>query len=379
MDFTLTEEQRALQELARDFARNEIEPAAPHHDRTGEFAWDIYRKAHSLGLMNTHIPEAYGGAGLHVFDNCLLAEELAAGCSGIYTCMEVNSLAAAPLLVAGTEEQKQRFLAPLTRELSFASYAVTEPDAGSDVAGIGTRAVRDGDDYVLTGHKMWITGAGFATWFFVLAYTDPGARYKGMTGFLVPANTPGVKIGKKELNMGQRASDTRAVDFEEVRVPSENRLGKEGQGWLIAMTAFDRTRPPVAAGAVGVARRAMEHAIQYAKERNTFGVPIARHQAVAFMIADMAKDLSAARLLVWQAAAKYDRGEPNTLEAAMAKSFAADTAMRVTTDAVQILGGYGYNTEYPVEKLMRDAKVFQIYEGTSQIQRIIIARELLKD
>jgi len=379
MDFTLNDEQRALQELARDFARNEIEPVAAHHDRTGEFAMEVYRKAHSLGLMNTHIPEAYGGPGLHVLDNCLLAEEMAAGCSGIYTCMEVNSLAAAPLLVAGTEDQKQRFLTPLSRELSFASYAVTEPDAGSDVAGIGTRAVKDGDNYVLNGHKMWITGAGYASWFFVLAYTDPAARYRGMTGFLVPADTPGVKVGKKELNMGQRASDTRAVDFEDVRVPSVNRLGQEGQGWLIAMKAFDRTRPPVAAGAVGVARRAMEHAVQYAKERQAFGVPIAKHQAVAFMIADMAKDLTAARLLVWNSAAKIDRGESNTLEAAMAKSFAADTAMRVTTDAVQILGGYGYNTEYPVEKLMRDAKVFQIYEGTSQIQRIIIARELLKD
>jgi len=379
MDFSLNDEQRALQELARDFARNEIEPVAAHHDRTGEFAMEVYKKAHSVGLMNTHIPEAYGGPGLHVLENCILAEELAAGCSGIYTCMEVNSLAAAPLLVAGTEEQKQTFLTPLSRELLFASYAVTEPNAGSDVAGIGTRAVKDGDGYVLNGHKMWITGAGYASWFFVLAYTDPAAKYRGMTGFVVPADTPGVKVGKKEMNMGQRASDTRAVDFEDVRVPAANRLGQEGQGWLIAMKAFDRTRPPVAAGAVGVGRRAMEHAIKYAKERQAFGGPIAKQQAVAFMIADMAKDLSAARLLVWNAASKIDRGEPNTLEAAMAKSFAADTAMRVTTDAVQVFGGYGYSTEYPVEKLMRDAKVFQIYEGTSQIQRIIIARELLKD
>jgi acyl-CoA dehydrogenase len=200
-----------------------------------------------------------------------------------------------------------------------------------------------------------------------------------MTGFVVPADTPGIRVGKKELNMGQRASDTRAVDFESVRIPADNRVGAEGEGWLIAMKAFDRTRPPVASGAVGVARRAMEHAIRYARERMAFGVPLARHQAIAFMIADMAKDIAAARLLVWQAAAKIDRGERNTLEAAYAKCFAADTAMRVTTDAVQVLGGYGYNSEYPVEKLMRDAKVFQIYEGTSQIQRIIIARELFKD
>jgi len=378
MDLKLTDEQRALQELAREFARKEIEPVAAHHDRTGEFAMDVYRKAWELGLMNTHIPEAYGGLGLGSFENCLIAEELAAGCSGIYASMEVNTLAEAPVVLAGTDEQKKRFLTPLTEELRFASYAVTEPDAGSDVASITTRAVRDGEDYVLNGHKMWITGAGHASWFFVLAYTDPEARIKGMTGFLVPADLPGIRVGKKEINMGQRASDTRAVDFEDVRVPAANRLGAEGEGWLIAMKAFDRTRPPVAAGAVGVARRAMEHAVQYAQERQAFGVPIARHQAVAFMLADMAKDIAAARLLVWQAAIKIDAGERNTMEAAMAKCFAADTAMRVTTDAVQVLGGYGYNSEYPVEKLMRDAKVFQIYEGTSQIQRIIIARELLR-
>ncbi len=379
MDLSLSEEQRALQELAREFARNEIEPVAAEHDRTGEFAMDVYRKAFGIGLMNTHIPEEYGGLGLGVFEGCLIAEELAAGCSGIYASMEVNTLAQAPLIVAGSEDQKRRFLAPMTESLQFAAYAITEPDAGSDVASIATRAVKDGNDYVLNGHKMWITGAGHASWFFVLAYTDPEKKHKGMSGFLVPADTPGVQVGKKELNMGQRASDTRAVDFDDVRVPAANRLGDEGRGWFIAMSAFDHTRPPVASGAVGVARRAMEHAIAYAKERKAFGMPIARHQAISFMIADMAKEVAAARLLVWQAAWKIDQGERNTLEAAFAKCFAADTAMRVTTDAVQIFGGYGYNSEYPVEKLMRDAKVFQIYEGTSQIQRIIMARELLKD
>jgi len=379
MDLNLTEEQRALQELAREFARNEMEPVSAHHDKTGEFALDVYRKAFDIGLMNVHIPEEYGGPELGVFENCLLAEELAAGCSGIYTCMEVNTLATAPLLVAGTPEQKRTWLTPLTEELRFAAYAVTEPDAGSDVASIRTRAVKDGDGYVLNGNKMWITGAGHASWFFVLAYTDPDAGYRGMSGFVVPADLPGVKVGKKEWNMGQRASDTRAVDFEDVRIPEANRIGPEGEGWLIAMRAFDHTRPCVSAGAVGVARRAYEHAVRYAKERSAFGAPIARHQAISFLLADMAKDISAARLLVWQAAARIDAGERNTLEAAMAKCFAADTVMRVTTDAVQIFGGYGYSTEYPVEKLMRDAKVFQIYEGTSQIQRIIIARELLRD
>ena len=319
MDLSLNDEQRALRDLAREFARNEIEPVAAAHDRSGEFARAVYEKAFEVGLMNTHVPEEYGGLGLGAFENCLIAEELAGGCSGIYTCMEVNTLAQAPILVAGTEAQKQQFLAPMTESLSFAAYAVTEPDAGSDVASIGTRAVKDGDSYVLNGHKMWITGAGHASWFFVLAYTDPEKRYQGMTGFLVPSDTPGIHIGKKEWNMGQRASDTRAVDFEDVRVPVANRLGDEGQGWLIAMKAFDRTRPPVAAGAVGVARRAMEHAIQYAKERQAFGVPLAKHQAIAFMIADMAKDIEAARLLVWQAASKAERSERNTLEADFAK------------------------------------------------------------
>ena len=379
MDFRLSDEQKALQELARDFARNEIEPVSAHHDQTGEFATDIYEKAFELGLMNTHIPEEYGGLGLGVLEGCIIAEEIAAGCSGIYACMEVNSLAEAPLIVAGTDDQKKRFLTPMTEKLTFAAYAVTEPNAGSDVAGIKTRAVRDGEDYVLNGSKMWITGAGHASWFFVLAYTDPEKKYKGMTGFLVPADLPGVTVGKKEWNMGQRASDTRTVDFENVRVPAANRLGAEGQGWLIAMSAFDHTRPAVAAGAVGVARRAMEHAVRYAKEREAFGTPIANHQTISFMIADMAKEIAAARLLVHHAACKIDNGERNTLEASMAKCFAADTAMRVTTDAVQIFGGYGYSTEYPVEKLMRDAKVFQIYEGTSQVQRIIMAREILKD
>jgi acyl-CoA dehydrogenase len=379
MDFRLSDEQKALQELARDFARSEIEPVSAHHDRTGEFAMDIYEKAFELGLMNTHIPEEYGGLGLGVLEGCIIAEEIAAGCSGIYACMEVNSLAEAPLIVAGTDDQKKRFLTPMTEKLTFAAYAVTEPNAGSDVAAIKTRAVRDGADYILNGSKMWITGAGHASWFFVLAYTDPEKKYKGMTGFLVPADLPGVRVGKKEWNMGQRASDTRTVDFENVRVSEADRLGAEGQGWLIAMSAFDHTRPAVAAGAVGVARRAMEHAIRYAKEREAFGTPIANHQTISFMIADMAKEIAAARLLVHHAACKIDSGERNTLEASMAKCFAADTAMRVTTDAVQIFGGYGYSTEYPVEKLMRDAKVFQIYEGTSQVQRIIMAREILKD
>jgi acyl-CoA dehydrogenase len=282
-------------------------------------------------------------------------------------------------MVGGSDAQKKEFLGQLCNGLSFAAYCVTEPGAGSDVAGIKTSAVKKGGDYVLNGSKMWITNASVAHWFFVLAVTDPSAKHKGLTGFVVPATTKGIKVGKKEKNLGQHCSDTRGITFEDVVVPEKYRIGRDGDGFKIAMGAFDHTRPLVGASAVGLARAAMEYAVKYALERHTFGVPIASHQAVAFMIAEMARDIEAGRLLVYKAAWKIDQGERNTLEAAYAKVFAADSAMRIATDAVQIFGGYGYSTEYPVEKLMRDAKIFQIYEGTSQIQRMIIAREIFKD
>jgi acyl-CoA dehydrogenase len=377
-DFSLTEEQQQLRALAHEFAGKEIVPRAPHHDQTGEFPREICRKAWELGLMNTHIPTEYGGPGLGVLDGCLIAEEVAWGCTGIGTAMEANTLAEAPLIVGGSDEQKKRFLTPMTKEFGFAAYCVTEPQAGSDVQGIRTTARKVGDDYVLKGSKMWITNGSVADWYFVVAYTDPSQRYKGMSAFVVPRDSPGVVIGKKEQNLGQRASDTRAIDFNDVVVPKANLLGKEGQGWFLAMAAFDHSRPVVSAAAVGLARSAMEHAIRYAKERSTFGVPIFKHQAVAFSIAEMATRIEAARLLVWQSAWKIDRGERNTREAAMAKAFAADSAMQVALDAVQVFGGYGYSREYPVEKLMRDAKIFQIYEGTSQIQRLIIAKEIFE-
>jgi acyl-CoA dehydrogenase len=326
--------------------------------------------------MNAHVPVEYGGAGLGVLDVCLVTEELAYGCTGIATAMEGNGLAAAPLIVAGNEEQKKEFLGRLTREPLLAAYCVTEPGAGSDVAGIRTTAKRVGDEYVISGEKMWITNANVANWYFLLAYTDPSAKHKGMSGFIVPRDSPGVTVGKKEKNLGQRASDTRGITFEEVKVPAKYLLGKEGDGFKIAMSAFDHTRPTVSSGAVGLARRAMDEAVKYATERSTFGQPIAKYQAVSFMIADMAKDIEAARLLVWQSAWAIDNGRRNTKLAAFAKAFAADVVMRVATDAVQIFGGYGYSQEYPVEKLMRDAKIYQIYEGTSQIQRLIIAKEI---
>ncbi len=376
MNFALSEEQTQLQELARKFAKEEIIPKAAHHDETGEYPREIAKKAWEVGLMNTHIPQEYGGLGLGVLEGCIITEELAYGCTGIATAMEANTLAAAPVIVAGNDEQKKEFLGRLSSEARFAAYCVTEPGAGSDVSGIRTQAKKLGSDYVITGSKMWITNGSVADWYFVLAYTDPSQKHKGMSGFIVPADTPGITVGKKEWNMGQRSSDTRGISFDEVKIPEKYRLGREGEGFKIAMSAFDHTRPAVAAGAVGLSRRAMDEAIQYAKTRKTFGQPIANYQAISFMIADMARDIEAARLLVHKAAWTIDQGQRNTKLAAMAKVFAADTAMRITTDAVQVFGGYGYSKEYPVEKLMRDAKIYQIYEGTSQIQRLIISREL---
>lgn len=375
-NFDLSPEQQSLIELARDFGAKEMAPHIEHYDVTGEYPWPIIKKAHELGLMNTHIQPEFGGLGLSVLDGCLIAEELTSFCSGMYTAMEANGLAQAPLIVAGNDEQKKQFLGPMTEEPLMAAYAVTEPHAGSDVQGVKTTAKKVGDEYIINGSKMWITNASVANWFFVLAYTDKEQGVKGMSGFVVPANTPGIEVGKKEKNLGQRCSDTRGITFTDVKVPAKYLLGKEGDGFKIAMKAFDHTRPPVAAGAVGVARAAMQHAMKYSTERKTFGVPIVRHQAISFMIADMAMNIEAARLLVWKSAHEIDQGRKNTKFAAMAKAFAADMCNKVCTDAVQVFGGYGYSTEYPVEKLYRDSKIFQIYEGTSQIQRLIISKEI---
>ncbi|MCB9777459.1 MAG: acyl-CoA dehydrogenase family protein [Alphaproteobacteria bacterium] len=377
MSFNLSEEQEALRALAHEFAENEIRPVAPHHDETGEYPWDVLRKAHELGLMNTHIPEDCGGLALSNVDSLLIAEELAWGCSGIGTAIEANGLAQAPVILGASDFLKQKYLAPMTETLSMCAYGVTEPGAGSDVQGMKTTAVKHGDKYVLNGNKMWITNAGVADWYFVVALTDPDKKARGgMTAFIVERSWDGVTVGKKEENLGQRASDTRGITFEDVEVPAENVVGVEGDGWKLAMAAFDHTRPAVACASVGVARAAMEHARQYSTERRTFGTAIANHQAVAFMIAEMAMNIEAGRLLCWQAADLKDQGKRNTMQASMAKAFCADMAMKVCTDAVQVFGGYGYSKEYPVEKLMRDAKIFQIYEGTSQIQRLIISREL---
>ncbi len=376
ISFELTDDQKQLQEVARKFAKEVMIPAAEHHDRTGEFPYEVTKKAWELGLMNTHVPADCGGMGLNVLDGIIITEELAYGCTGIATAMEANGLAAAPIIVAGNDAQKKEFLGMLTAEPKYAAYCVTEPGAGSDVAGIATTAKKVGDEYIINGSKMWITNASVASWYFVLAYTDQSLKHKGMSGFIVPRDTPGIIVGRKEDNLGQRASDTRGITFENVKIPAKYRVGNEGEGFKIAMAAFDHTRPMVAAGAVGLARRAMDEAINYATTRKTFGQPIASYQAISFMIADMAMNVEAARSLVWRSGWEIDNGRRNTKYAAFAKAFAADMAMKVTTDAVQVFGGYGYSKEYPVEKLFRDSKIYQIYEGTSQIQRLIIAKEI---
>ena len=376
IDFSLTDEQKELQRLAKEFSAKEIRPHAEEHDRTGKFPMEIAKRAFEVGLMNLNIPLEYNGSGLKALDEVIITEELSWGCSGITTALAVNHLATAPVVIAGNEEQKKKYLGMMTKELTFASYAVTELQAGSDVAGIQATAKLSGNEYIINGSKQWITGASVARWFYVLAKTDESKGHKGISAFIVDANTPGIKVGKKEDMMGQRASATHAVTFEDVKVPKSNILGQEGDGFKIAMKAFDYTRPGIAANAVGVARAAMEHAIEYAKTRTSFGVPIAMHEGINFIVSDMACEIEAARLLTWQAAWAHDNSIRNTKLASFAKRFAADTAMKVTTDAVQIFGGYGYSNEYPVAKLMRDAKIFQIYEGTSQIQRLIIAKEI---
>ncbi|UCG23309.1 MAG: acyl-CoA dehydrogenase family protein [Chloroflexota bacterium] len=377
VSFKLTEEQKMIQDLAREFARNEIAPVAEHYDKSHEFPWPVVKKAQEIGLTAMSVPEEYGGLGLSLFEEVLVGEELSWGCSGISTAIAVNGLAIAPILVAGNEEQKKAYGGRMA-DGEMAGYCATEPEAGSDVAGIKTTAKKVGDDYILNGRKMFITGGTVANYYTVFAYTDPSQRYNGMSCFIVDRDWEGVSVGKPFDKMGQHASDTAEVVFEDVKVPAANILGEEGVGFMIAMKVFDRSRPGTAAGAVGVAQRALDECVKYAKERTTWGKPLWQHQIIGHMIADMAIEVEASRLLVWKSAWAIDAGERNTTAAAYAKAFAADTAMKVTTDAVQVFGGYGYMSEYPVEKLMRDAKIYQIYEGTSQIQRNILVRELFR-
>ena len=376
VDFTLTDEQKSLRELAHDFAEKEIRPVAWEYDRDGTWPEDVLRKAWDVGLMNTHIDEEYGGPGVSYLEGTLIEEELSWGCSGIQTSLGANGLAAAPVEIAGSDEVKREYYGELLESPRLASFCLTEPDAGSDVSGMRTTAVRKGDKWVINGSKCFITNGGYASYFTVYAKTDKEKGHRGISAFIVPKDDT-VTVDKKEDKMGQRASNTATITFNETEIPAGNMIGEENKGFKLAMMTLDRTRPGVAAMATGIARAAFEFATEYSKERVQFGVPIAMHQAIQFMIADMATKVDAARLLTWNSAVLLDQGKRNTLRSSEAKRFASDSAMEVTTDAVQIYGGYGFIKDYPVEKLMRDAKIMQLYEGTSQIQRLVIARETL--
>lgn len=377
INFDLTDEQVQLKDMAHKFAANEIRPKAAEYDREGTFPQDIFEKAYELGLMTEFIPEEYGGLGLTTLDTCIISEELSWGCSGIATSMEATGLSLAPIIIAGTDEQKKRFVAPFAEKLLYGSFCLTEPGAGSDAGAVKSTAKKDGDSYVINGRKCFITNGSHASQYTVYVSTDKSLGHRGLSAFVIPRDLPGVSTGKKEDKLGQRASDTADVIFEDVVVPKENLLWKEGDGFKLAMMTLDRTRPIVAASAVGVARAAYEYALDYSKERVQFGAPIAMNQAINFMIADMKIGIEMARLITWKSAWMIDNGVRNTVESSIAKAYAGDLVMQVTTDAVQIFGGYGYMRDYPVEKLMRDAKIFQIYEGTSQIQRLVLAKEIL--
>ncbi|NPV82293.1 MAG: acyl-CoA dehydrogenase [Candidatus Aminicenantes bacterium] len=377
MSFELTEELKALQDMARSFAEKEMRPKAALYDREEKFPEEVMQKAFEAGFLTCNVPVEYGGGGLSDLEVAIISEELAWGCAGMYTTMMANSLAFTPIILFGSEEQKQKFLTPFSRKMAFASYCLTEREAGSDTSAIKTIARKDGSDYVINGSKCFITNGGVASLYVVFANAAPEKGARGITAFLVPRETPGVTIGKVEDKMGHRASNTAEIFFEDVRVPAENIIGRVGQGFLIAMRTFDRTRSAVGAAGVGLARAALEYAVDYAKTRVQFGQPIATFQAIAFKIAQMAMEIEAARLLVWKAAWMVDKGLPCGLNSAMAKCFGSDLAMWASLEALQILGGYGYMKDYPVEKLVRDAKLLQIYEGTNEIQRLVISREVI--
>ena len=376
-NFEFSDEEKQLMETARGFSLKEIVPVAGELDEHGTFPTDICKKAWETGLMNCELPEAYGGLGLGCLAHCLVLEEISYGCTGVNTTLAANMLGTMPIIIAGTEAQKKEYFGRLLAKPIFAAYCCSEPDAGSDVAGMKTRYRKQGDEYVITGQKRWITNGGVASFYTVFAREEGSTRHKGITCFIVERDAPGVSVGKKENKMGQRCSNTTDVIFEDVKVGKANIVGAEGEGFKVAMRSFDRTRPWIAAGAAGIIRRSLDECRKYALERKTFGVPIAQHQAIQFMLAEMAIAYETTRLLCHKAAAAIDGGAADSIVSSYAKAYSADAAMRVSTDAVQIFGGYGYTKEYPVEKLMRDAKLLQIYEGTSQIQRMVIARNVL--
>lgn len=377
MDFTLSEEQLALQALAREFAEKEMRPNASKYDEEESFPWEIMQKAFEAGFLSSSIPEEYGGGGLGTLDTVIVCEELAWGCAGMYTSIMANSLALTPIILFGTDEQKRKFLTPFTKEMKFAAFALTEREAGSDAGALKTTAKKVEGGYIINGSKCFITNGGVASLVTVFANIDITRGPRGITAFIVPADSPGFKVGKLEKKMGHRASNTAELYFDDVFVPEENLLYKEGGGFMVAMKTLDKARPSVGAGGVGVARAAYEMALEYAKVRKQFGQPIASFQHISFKLAEMATEIQAARHLIYHAAWLLDRGEKATKEAAMAKAYATDVAMKVTVEALQIFGGYGYMKDYPMEKFMRDAKLLQIYEGTNEIQKYVISREII--
>ncbi|GBE27114.1 acryloyl-CoA reductase [bacterium BMS3Bbin03] len=380
MEYFLTEQQQMLKELAHKVAEEKIRPVAAEYDREGKFPWDIVNVFKELGFFGTYIPEEYGGFGGGIMDLVIMVEELSRACGGISLALAGTALGTYPIMLSGSEAQKKKYLPDLAAGKYLAAYCLTEPGAGSDAGAIKTRAVKDGDSYILNGTKHFITNGSVAGLYTVFASTDPSRGMRGISAFLVEDGTPGLSFGKKEDKLGIRASTTSEVVLEDCRIPAENLLGKPGRGFRTAMETFDRTRPGVAAQALGIAQGALELALQYTKERHQFGMPISSFEATQFKLADMATKIVAARGLVYGAAKTADAGTQKDIsrESAMAKLFASDTAMYVTTEAIQLYGGYGYMKDYPIEKYFRDAKITQIYEGTNEIQRLVIGRDIVK-
>ncbi len=374
MNFELTAKQKELKKKAREFAIREVLPVAKYYDEKNTFPMDVIKKAWEEDLLNLAIPKEYGGLGYGLMESIVVVEEIAAACPGIATSIFDNNLGSEPIIIGGNDEQKKRILTELVNEFKLISFATSEPGMGSDVAGMRCLAKKDGKDYILNGTKYWITNAGYADYISIFATIDPEKKHRGICAFIVPTDSEGFKTGAHIPKLGQRASNTCSVVLNDVRVPEENVLAKPGFGFVLAMQTFANTRPAIGAFAVGCARSAMEYAIDYTSERKAFGRPIVKFQAIQQKIADMYKNIEAARLLTYKAAWEADQGIDNNISSACAKAFASDVAMNVTTEAIQLFGGYGYIKTYPVEKLFRDAKLFQIYEGTSEIQRIVISR-----
>lgn len=379
IDFSLEKEHIELREKVRDFANRVMKPVARKYDELAEFPWPVVKKAYEEGIMNGPMSKEFGGHGHNILESAIASEELGAGCVGIGICLDANTLALTPLYLGANDEQKKRFFGQINEEKSVAAYALTEPNAGSDVAGIKTQAILTGDKYILNGHKRFITNGSPSSFITVFAITDPEKGARSLTAFVVPTDSPGVEIVADMEKMGQKASIQTEFKFHDVEVPIENRIGNEGHGFLLAMKTFERTRTGVAALALGNAREAYETAKNWAKNRIQFGKPITVNQGVSFMLADMATEIEAARLLTWKAAWAYDTKQKTAnLLSAMSKLYASDVGMKVTTDAVQVMAGEGYSYDYLVEKMMRDAKLCQIYEGTNQIQRLVIGKGILK-